>query len=105
MNVSSGDGAYEEPQEGYDGVAGSGHVSYRISKAGLNALTIHLDGEYGDDGLLANAACPGAVDTAMGAPDAPRTPAEGADTPAWLARFEPGSPGGRFWRDRSVIPW
>ena len=105
VNVSSGDGAYEDVQEGYEGVAGSGHASYRISKAGVNALTVHLDGEYGSEGLLANAACPGAVATAMGAPDAPRTPAEGADTPAWLARFAPGSPSGRFWRDRAVSPW
>lgn len=105
VNVSSGDGAFEDVQPGYEGLAGSGHASYRVSKAGLNALTVHLDGAYGDAGLVANAACPGAVATAMGVPDAPRTPAEGADTPAWLARFTPDGPGGRFWRDREPIPW
>lgn len=105
VNVSSGDGAFDDVQDGYDGVAGSRIASYRISKAGLNALTAHLHGEYADRGLLANAACPGAVDTDLRPDDAPRTPDEGAETPVWLARFRPGSPGGRFWRDRSPIPW
>ena len=71
----------------------------------MNALTACLDGEYGERGLLANAVRPGAVRTDMGADDAPRSPAEGADTPVWLARFRSGSPDGRFWLDRSPIPW
>lgn len=98
VNVSSGMGALGE------GMSGS-YGPYRVSKAGLNALTVYLHGEYGDEGLLANAACPGWVRTGLGSPDAPKSPAEGADTPAWLATFEPDAPSGRFWRDREPIEW
>jgi NAD(P)-dependent dehydrogenase (short-subunit alcohol dehydrogenase family) len=80
-----------------------GYPPYRISKAGLNGLTASLHGEYGDEGLLANSACPGWVRTDLGSPEAPESPAEGADTPSWLATFDPGSIAGRFWRDREVI--
>lgn len=96
VNVSSGMGALGE------GMSGS-YGPYRVSKAGLNGLTAYLHGEYGDEGLLANSACPGWVRTDLGSPDAPKSPAEGADTPAWLATFEPGSPAGRFWRNREQI--
>ncbi len=58
-----------------------------------------------DDGLLANAASPGWTQTDLGGPEAPRTPEEGADTPAWLARFAPDAPSGLFWEDRAVIDW
>ena len=109
VNVSSGDGAFEDRQEGYEGVAGHGHPSYRVSKTGLNGFTAHLDGEYGDRGPIANAVCPGAVQTAgrveRGYPPVERIPTEGADTPAFLARFRLGSSGGLFWRDRDPIPW
>lgn len=36
---------------------------------------------------------------------APRTPAEGAETPIWLATEAPADLHGRFVRDRSVIPF
>ncbi len=87
------------------GDAGRGMPAYRISKSGLNALTAYLDAEYGDQGLVANAACPGWTRTDMGGPNAERSPEEGADTPAWLARFKPECPRGQFWRDRQVIDW
>ncbi|WP_440989591.1 SDR family NAD(P)-dependent oxidoreductase [Haloarchaeobius baliensis] len=98
VNLSSGMGALGEGMSG-------GSAPYRISKTGLNGLTAYLDGEYGDDGLLANSVCPGWVRTDMGGPGATRSLAEGADTPVWLATFRPGGPSGRFWRDRSVIDW
>lgn len=96
VNVSSGMGALGEPMSGTYG-------PYRVTKAGLNGLTAYLHGEYGEDGLIANSACPGWVRTDLGSDEAPKSPAEGADTPAWLATFEPGSPAGRFWRDREPI--
>ncbi|WP_122089532.1 SDR family NAD(P)-dependent oxidoreductase [Halalkalicoccus subterraneus] len=98
VNVSSGMGALGEGMSG-------GHPPYRVSKAGLNGLTVYLHGEYGDEGLLANAACPGWIRTDLGSAAAPRSPEEGADTPVWLATFESGSPAGRFWRDRERIDW
>lgn len=98
VNVSSGMGALGE---GMSGTA----PAYRITKTGLNGLTAYLHGEYGPRGLLANSACPGWVRTDMGGQNAPRPPQKGAETPVWLSRFAPGSPGGRFWRDRQVIDW
>jgi len=92
------DGALTEEVSG-------GSPAYRISKTGLNGLTVYLQGEYGDQGLIANAASPGWVSTDMGGTEAQRDPMEGADMPIWLARFTPGGPGGRFWRDRDVIDW
>lgn len=98
VNVSSGMGALREGMSG-------GYPAYRITKAGLNGLTVYLHGEYGEEGLIANAACPGWVRTDLGSPEAPKSTEEGADTPVWLATFAEGSPGGRFWRDRSPIDW
>jgi hypothetical protein len=87
------------------GEMGGGYPPYRLSKVGLGGLTVYLHAEYGGEGLLANAVSPGWVRTEMGGPDADRSPDEGADTPAWLARFQPGSPAGRLWRDRDVVDW
>lgn len=97
VNVSSGMGALGEGMSG-------GAAAYRLSKAGLNALTVYLHGEYGPQ-LIANAVCPGWVRTDIGGPSADKSPEEGADTAIWLSRFTPGSPAGRFWRDRTVIDW
>ena len=97
VNLSSGMGALGEAQSG-------GSPGYRVTKTGLNGLTRYLDGEYGDEGLIANSACPGWVRTDMGGEEAPRSPEEGAETPTWLARFKSG-PSGLFWRDKSVIDW
>jgi NAD(P)-dependent dehydrogenase (short-subunit alcohol dehydrogenase family) len=98
VNVSSGMGALGEGQSG-------GSPAYRVSKTGLNGLTAYLHGEYADEGLLANAVCPGWVRTDMGGADADRSVERGAETPTWLCRFRPGSPAGRFWRDRAPIEW
>jgi NAD(P)-dependent dehydrogenase (short-subunit alcohol dehydrogenase family) len=98
VNVSSGLGQITDSQSG-------DMPAYRISKTGLNGLTKYLHGEYHDDGLLANAVCPGYVQTDMTSGTAPRTPQEGAETPAWLARFRPKAPSGRFWRDKHLIDW
>ncbi|MGQ4555122.1 SDR family NAD(P)-dependent oxidoreductase [Halobellus sp. GM3] len=98
VNLSSGMGALSEAQTG-------GSPSYRISKTGVNGLTAYLDGEYGEEGLLANSVSPGWVRTEMGGAEADRPIEAGAETPTWLCRFRPGSPAGHFWRDRDVIEW
>lgn len=98
VNVSSTGGQLSTDADRWRGV-------YSLSKSGLNGLTKQLHGAYHDDGLLANAASPGWVQTDLGGDDAPRTPEEGADTPAWLARFAPDAPAGKFWEDREVIDW
>ncbi|MFD1514699.1 SDR family NAD(P)-dependent oxidoreductase [Halomarina rubra] len=97
VNVSSGAGQFA-------GGMSTGRAPYAVSKAGLNALTAYLDAEYGPD-LVANAVCPGWVRTDMGGPGATRSVTEGAATSVWLARFRPGSPGGKLWRDEAVVDW
>ncbi len=82
-----------------------GSPAYRLSKAALNALTIMLAAELAGSGVLVNAACPGWVRTDMGGASAPRTVAEGADTPVWLATLPDGGPTGGLWADRRRIPW
>lgn len=99
VSMSSGLGQFTEGQ--MDGQ----YPAYRLSKVGLGGLTAYLDGEYGDQGLIANAVSPGWVQTDMGGDRAPRAPSKGAETPVWLARFAPGSPAGKLWKDRAQIPW
>jgi len=98
VNVSSGVGILTDPIE-------DEMPAYRVSKAGLNALTVSLDQTYGDDGVVANSVDPGWVATDLGGEQAPRDPEKGAETPVWLARFEPDSPSGLFWKDREVIDY
>jgi hypothetical protein len=99
VNLSSGLGQFT------NGEMGGGYPPYRVSKVGLGGLTAYLHGEYGGEGLLANAVSPGWVRTDMGGPGANRSPEKGAETPAWLARFRPGSTAGRLWRDKEMIEW
>ncbi|WP_458189046.1 SDR family NAD(P)-dependent oxidoreductase [Haladaptatus sp. NG-WS-4] len=96
VNVSSGAGQF-------GGGIDAGHLPYGVSKAGLNAFTNALAAQYPD--LVVNAVCPGWVRTAMGGAGAPRSVEEGAETPVWLARFEPGSPSGLLWRDKKPVDW
>jgi hypothetical protein len=96
VNVSSQSGQFVGGIE-------SESLPYGVSKAGLNAFTASLADQYPD--LLVNAACPGPTRTEMVGPSAPRSVEEGADTPAWIARFAPGSPTGRLWKDRRPIGW
>lgn len=96
VNVSSGSGQFS-------GGIDTGHLPYGVSKTGLNAFTDALDAQY--PGLLVNAVCPGWVRTEMGGASAPRSVEKGAETPVWLARFAPGSPSGRLWRDGETVEW
>ncbi len=97
VNVSSGYGALSE--------MGAGAPAYSISKAALNALTCILADELRGGDIKVNAACPGWVHTQMGGPEAPRTPAEGANTIVWLATLPARGSSGGFFRDRRRIPW
>lgn len=97
VNISSGMGQMSQMT--------AGSPAYRVSKAAVNALTITLAAEVKGTGILVNSMSPGWVRTDMGGPDAPRTPAEAADTAVWLAMLPSSGPTGQFFRDRKPIPW
>lgn len=81
--------------------------AYCASKIGLNKWTEILGKELSADerGILCNAACPGWVRTDMGGRSAPRSAAEGAETPVWLALLPEGGPQGGFFRDKAPASW
>lgn len=96
INISSGAGQLDgEPQ--------AWAPAYSISKTALNMLTQQLTAALPD--MMVNSMCPGWCRTAMGGEDAPRTPEEGADTAVWLALEAPNSLRGKFFKNRTVIPW
>jgi NAD(P)-dependent dehydrogenase (short-subunit alcohol dehydrogenase family) len=95
VNVSSGAGQLSDMN--------GGRAAYRISKAGLNALTRTLAADEG--WLKVNTMCPGWVRTDMGGAGAPKSVEEGADTAVWLATLPNDGPTGGFFRDRKPIPW
>ena len=84
---------------------GSGFPAYRISKAGLNALTRIFASELEGTGIKVNAACPGWVRTDMGGAGATRSVEEGVATTIWLATLPDEGPSGGLFRDQKPIPW
>jgi NAD(P)-dependent dehydrogenase (short-subunit alcohol dehydrogenase family) len=96
--VSSGAGQFAGPLPG-DG------LSYRVSKASVNAVTAVVAAALRGDGILVNTMNPGWVKTDMGGPDAELTPEEGADTAVFLATLPDDGPSGRFFYQRREIDW
>ena len=84
--------------------AGWPSSAYRVSKAGLNALTRILARELAGRRIRVNAVCPGWVRTDMGGPNAARSLEQGAASIVWAAASEDGPTGG-FFRDGKPIPW
>jgi NAD(P)-dependent dehydrogenase (short-subunit alcohol dehydrogenase family) len=97
VNVSSGMGQLCE--------MGAGLPAYRISKAGLNALTGIFASELEGSGIKVNAVCPGWVRTDMGGAGAARSVEQGVATTIWLATLPDDGPSGGLFRDRKQIPW
>lgn len=97
VNVSSQLGQLQSMEDGYPG--------YRVSKAGLNALSRILAASFKGTGVLVNSACPGWVRTDMGGPNAPGTAEQGADTPFWLATLPDDGPTGGFFQNRKAMAW
>lgn len=103
INVSSSYGSFHESL--------AGPLSYAISKAAVNALTVKMaavvDNAKKDTEIdvAVNSMTPGWVHTRMGGSDAPKTPEEGADTAIWLAMMEDDVPNGKFFKDRKEIAW
>jgi NAD(P)-dependent dehydrogenase (short-subunit alcohol dehydrogenase family) len=95
VNVSSGMGGVSE--------MGGYAPGYRLSKAGLNALTRILANELGGDGVLVNSACPGFVKTRMAGRYATKPVEDGAAGVVWLATLPDDGPTGGFFRDGEPI--
>ena len=91
---------------GNHGDKGWPSTSYRVSMLGENALTRLTARQVGTmDDILVNACCPGWVKTDMAGPKALLSPDEGAETPVFLTTLPAGSPTGKFWYKKKVIPW
>ena len=97
VNVSSGLGQLSDMGGGYPG--------YRVSKAGLNALTRIFASELRGSGVLVNAVCPGWAKTDMGGPHAQLEPEEAVATILWAATLPNDGPSGGFFRAKQPIPW
>ncbi len=105
VNMSSSLGALTEianPDSTYTEIQAP---AYRMSKTLLNAITVLMARELRGSNILVNSTCPGWVNTELGGPQAPISPAEAAATPVWLATLPDDGPTGGFFRDRQPIPW
>ncbi|MBY5946867.1 SDR family NAD(P)-dependent oxidoreductase [Photobacterium rosenbergii] len=96
VNVSSGAGALHN--------MGGSTPAYSMSKIALNALTLMLANQLGQEGILVNAVCPGWVATDMGGTGG-RPIEEGAKGIVWAATMDQDGPSGGFFRDGQRIDW
>jgi NAD(P)-dependent dehydrogenase (short-subunit alcohol dehydrogenase family) len=96
VNVSSGAGNFES-------IRTLGIPSYRLSKWGLNGLTLLMAAELAGK-VAVNAFDPGWVKTDLGGPNAPGSPTESARGALAIATL-PFETTGKFWKDGSEIPF
>jgi NAD(P)-dependent dehydrogenase (short-subunit alcohol dehydrogenase family) len=102
--LSSGAGQFGDGKSG-DGLFSGDGLSYRVSKAAVNAVTVVAAAALRRDGILVNSMNPGWVKTDMGGPEATLSPAEGADTAVFLATLPDDGPSGRFFYERREVAW
>ncbi len=99
VNLSSDLGQFGKP-----GGMTATMVAYALSKAAVNAYTSALANAVRSRGILVDSLHPGWVRTAMGGPNAPLAPEDGAEAVYRLATRAVGE-SGRFWRDGAPAPW
>jgi len=77
----------------------------QTGRVALNAVTRLTAGAVKDYNIKVNAVGPGPIRTRMGGPRARRTPAQEAETIAWLATLPRSGPSGKFFKDRDRLDW
>ncbi|MGM0756563.1 MAG: SDR family NAD(P)-dependent oxidoreductase [Bacillota bacterium] len=106
VNVSSGMGRlsaiHASDDVRRDGKSGP---YYRMSKAALHVLTKVTALEGAPYSILANAVCPGWVQTDMGSSEAVKTVQEGASGIVWAAKLPRDGPTGELLRDGNRLQW
>jgi NAD(P)-dependent dehydrogenase (short-subunit alcohol dehydrogenase family) len=102
--LSSGAGQFGDGKTG-DGLFSGDGMSYRVSKAAVNAVSVVTAAALRPYGILVNSMNPGWVKTDMGGPEATLSPAEGADTAVYLATLPDDGPWGRFFYERREVGW
>jgi NAD(P)-dependent dehydrogenase (short-subunit alcohol dehydrogenase family) len=105
--LREGQGTVTMVSSGMGGLAqmGGGFPGYRVSKAGLHALTRIFHNALNPHGVRVNAVCPGWVQTDMGGPNATRPVDKGAESILWAVRLGPDGPSGGFFRDGTPLLW
>jgi NAD(P)-dependent dehydrogenase (short-subunit alcohol dehydrogenase family) len=79
--------------------------AYNVSKAAVNAFTVHLAYELKDSKVKVNAAHPGWVKTELGGEGAVMEIEDGAKTSVALATLGADGPNGAFLHMGETIPW
>jgi NAD(P)-dependent dehydrogenase (short-subunit alcohol dehydrogenase family) len=79
-------------------------LSYNVSKAALNAVTVQFANECRDTLFKVNSVDPGYTNTDMTG-DGSRTPAEAATIVIELATLTADGPTGHFFDERGELPW
>jgi NAD(P)-dependent dehydrogenase (short-subunit alcohol dehydrogenase family) len=109
VNLSSSVGSFgrtTDPASPYAGLPPS--ASYPLSKAALNALTVHYAKELRGTGILVNAADPGGTATDMTKAwgyRLDRSPDQAATIVVRLATLGPDGPTGGFFDENGPVPW
>jgi NAD(P)-dependent dehydrogenase (short-subunit alcohol dehydrogenase family) len=80
-------------------------LTYKISKAALNVLTVVLSKEMEGENILINAVNPGWIRTDMGGEQGTLSTTEGARGPVWLATLPDDGPTGCFFNGCVHLPW
>lgn len=108
VNISSGLGSMARMTDPRDYFAGlPAYLGYPPSKSALNHVTVQYAKHLAADGILVNAADPGAcaTDFTAGLPGVTRTAVDGARVAVRLATLEDGGPSGGYFNDAGRVPW